>query len=346
MTQGDNQTRTAPSDQSSDTPFFIVGVHRSGTTLLRYMLSSSPHIYIPPESDFIPRFFERRPEEDLEEQQISGILQTIFTRYRFVKEWKGDAPSAQTILHMMKSRTPAAFLEALYRTYAALYGASRWGDKTPIYTSYIPLLHRLFPQAQFLHIIRDGRDVALSTLDKWGRSEFHVDLYYAARIWVRRIRQARWAASYLGPELYHEVRYEDLVRDPEGELRAVCAFLRETYLHEMSTQQRYARRRISHGDFHASVRQPPNTARAGRWRREMPVADRRLYQHVAGALLDELGYSVMDLGEMSLLERGRLAALRGKYETLQAGRQLAQALGFVHPIYGKRVPHPADAGGN
>lgn len=324
-------------DNRGETPIFIVGVHRSGTTLLRFMLSSSPRIYIPPESDFIPRFFEQEAEVELRPQRVAHLLRIIFSECRFAKEWKGEPPDPDRFLEEMPAPTPSAFLDTLYGAYAQQHDAVRWGDKTPIYTSYIPLLHRLFPRAQFLHMIRDGRDVALSTLDKWGESEVHVDAYYAARIWVRRVRQARWAGDRLGPELYREVRYEALVQDPEREMKGICVFLGEPYLPEMASQHRQARQQIEPNGFHAPVRRPPNPARVDRWRREMSVKDQRLFQRVAGHLLTELGYPLLDLGPMSLTDQMRLSALRAKFETLQAGRRLAQAAGLVPPIYGRPV---------
>lgn len=317
-----------------NSPIFIVGVHRSGTTLLRYMLSSSPRIYIPPESDFIPRFFERAPKSRLSTQQIRRFLRIIFKEYRFVGEWKGDTPAVEVLLQEMATRTPRAFLDALYRMYARQHNATRWGDKTPIYTSYIGLIHQIFPQAQFVHIIRDGRDVALSTLDKWGEDELHVDIYYAARIWMRRIRQARHAGARLGPEQYHELRYENLVLDPETELHTICDFLGEPFLPQMVESHRYARTRIEPEGFHAPVRRPPNSSRVERWRNEMSAADQSLFQYVASSLLDELGYEVAELERLSLPEKARLSALKTKYETLQAGRRIMEIIGLFPPIYG------------
>jgi hypothetical protein len=336
---------TTGTDGQSRSPIFIVGVHRSGTTLLRYMLSSSPRIYIPPESDFIPRFFGRAPDEHLDRDRVARMLDLIFTRYRFAKEWQGESPEPDRFLEEMEALTAAAFLDTLYRKYARQHGAVRWGDKTPIYTSYLQLIDRLFPDAQVLHVLRDGRDVALSTLDKWGGKEPHVDIYYAARIWVRRIRQARWASGKLGPRRYRELRYEDLVSDPESELRAICKFLSEPYLPEMAQQHRYAREHVSPGAFHAPVREPPDPGRVGRWRREMSAEDQRLYHHVAGALLEELGYPITLVGRFSPREQARLLALRTKYEVLQAGRHVAQAAGLVPPIYGPPVPRRSGARG-
>lgn len=313
-------------------PFFVVGVHRSGTTLLRYMLNSNPRIYVPPESDFFPRFFGKDPVGELSRERIAALLDMIFTKYRMVKEWRGEPPTAEAFFRAMPAQTPAAFLDTLYRTYARQYGAERWGDKTPIYASYIDLIHQIFPQAQFVHIIRDGRDVSLSMLDKWGRKEIHVDPYFTARNWVRRIRQARAAGARLGLDLYYEMRYEALVAEPEVQLQSLCQFLGETYWPEMAEPHRLGRERIPLGDFHEAIRQPPSTKRIGRWQNEMSEADQRLFQRVAGPLLRELGYETVELGRLPWPEIGRYAVLGAKYVTLQTGRRALQAVGLMPPI--------------
>ncbi|MEW5987747.1 MAG: sulfotransferase [Chloroflexota bacterium] len=322
-----------PESATDGPPIFIVGVHRSGTTLLRYMLNSSPRIYIPPESDFIPRFFGRYPDHPLTEKQVDSLLATIFTRYRFVGEWRGERPEAAAFLAAMADRSPAAFLDTLYSQYTEQNGAVRWGDKTPIYASYVDLLARLFPQAQFVHIIRDGRDVALSMLEKWGQKEWHIDLYFTARNWVRRIRQARASGARLGAARYYELRYEALTQDPAGQLKPLCQFLGEPYLPEMAEPDRLGRARIEPGAFHAAVRQPPNTARVGRWQREMTPADLWLFQRVAGQLLMELGYPWAAVGRPAgFAGGGRWLALRAKYEVLQGGRRVLQTFGLMPPI--------------
>ena len=314
-------------------PIFIVGVHRSGTTLLRYMLGSHSRIYIPPESDFIPYFFLRSPVKELSDEQIAHILGAIFDRYRFAKEWKGDPPDPAHFTRSLTGRTPAAFLDGIYSLYAKQYNAARWGDKTPIYASYMDLIHEIFPRAQFLHIIRDGRDAALSMLDKYERDEFHVDIFFAARNWVRRIRSAQRAGAKIGPDLYYELRYERLIEDPEGELRAVCAFLGETFEPEMIEFHRVARKRIpADSHFFSNVRKPLSRQRIGRWRVEMSVQDQRLTQRVAGSLLAELNYSVADLGPMSVQEIARMGLLASKYAVLQSGRRVLQAAGLFPPI--------------
>jgi hypothetical protein len=310
-------------------PIFIVGAPRSGTTLLRVMLSSHSRIYIPPESDFIPRLFLRRPHVSMSRGQAARNLRTILGYRRFFREWRATPLDPVSFTATLPQRTPAAFLDALYGAYADQYGAARWGDKSPIYTSYVDLLAQIFPAAQFVHLIRDGRDAALSALAVY-KDRFYVDIYFGARTWLQRVRATRRAGAALGPERYVEMRYEQLTADPEVSLRAVCDFLGETYEPAMREPHRLGRELLRPRGRHAPVRQPlrPNS---GRWRTEMSLADQRLFVAVAGELLQELGYEMSDVGEMSLLERARVAGLASKYRVLEGGRRVLQAFGIFHP---------------
>jgi hypothetical protein len=268
----------------------------------------------------------------LDDAAIARLLHLVFSEYNFGSEWQGDPPDLDTFVGTMTGRTPASFLSTLYGMYAKQNQAERWGDKTPIYASYIDLLDQLFPNAQFIHIIRDGRDAALSMLDKWAVREFHVDPFFAARNWVRRIRRAQASGKPLGSERYREVRYEALVADPEGELRSLCEFLDEPFQSQMAHPQILGRRSIEPGSWNEPIRHPPSTDRIGRWREDLSLADQRLTQEVQGRLLRQLGYELAELGPMPWSERLRLAALALKYASLQAGRRVLQEVGLFPPI--------------
>ena len=195
----------------SERPIFIVGHPHSGTTLLRFILSSHPRIYIPSETGFIP-FLIRNVEGRLSQANVARQLDRIGQLNRAWHVLVDDVPSFYCFLPEPRL---GPLLGRLYYLQIEPHGALRWGDKTPAYVRYIPLLTRICPTAQFMHIIRDGRDVALSMLDKWGH-ELHIDVYFAARNWVRRIRQAQDSGARLGPALFYELRYENLVADPRG----------------------------------------------------------------------------------------------------------------------------------
>src|SRR5439155_5974632 len=121
-------------------------------------------------------------------------------------------------------------MRRIYALYARSQGKTRYGDKTPWFVLYLPLLSRMFPEARFLHLIRDGRDVALAIRDvDWGPS----DPPLIADFWARRVRAGRKAGGRLEPGRYDELRYEDLLADPEGRTRDLCAFFDVEFLPEM-----------------------------------------------------------------------------------------------------------------
>lgn len=318
---------------SSSPPFFIIGVHRSGTTLLRFMLCRHSRMYIPPESDFIPYFFRKEPTAQLSDQRITRLLEIIFNNYRFVEEWQGTALDPATLISLMPDRTPASFLNVLYSSYARQNGKVRWGDKTPIYASYVDLIHKIFPTAKFIHIVRDSRDACISLLEKYQEREFHIDVFFAAQNWVRRISDIYSSLNRMSPELFYELRYEDLVNNPETKLGEVCAFLGERYEPSMLEQHLLAQEIIppdSH--FFSNVRKPVNSESIGRGIKKLSAIDKRLIQLITGPLMVKFGYELEELGEMTTSERIRFTLLRIKYITLQTGRKFMTSLNLMPPI--------------
>jgi len=218
----------------AERPIFVIGAARSGTTLLRFMLSSHPRIYIPGQSNFVPRLFQRRPTAPMSRAEAIRNLKIIRGYKKFLRAWKGPWPEGPEFVDRLPNLTPQAFLDALYSEYARQNNSQRWGDKSQTYISYVDLLAAIFPAAQFVHIIRDGRDVALSLSQYYRQSRFYVDMYFGVRTWKQRLLMARAAGRKLSPGQYYELRYEQLTLDPEGELRKLCSFLGGDYVPAMA----------------------------------------------------------------------------------------------------------------
>jgi hypothetical protein len=158
----------------------------------------------------------------------------------------------------------------------------------------LPLLARLFPNARFLHIYRDGRDVARSWI---GRPFGPANVYSAARTWERLVRAGRRDGAQLG-DAYMEIRYETLLERPEPTMRSVCEFIGEPYtdaaLQPAEWTHRYAWRPMRRGIYRPRPRIESDNH--GRWRTEMPAPDRAIFESVAGDLAAELGYPVEGFG--------------------------------------------------
>jgi hypothetical protein len=275
----------------------IVSVGRSGTTLLRLMLDSHPELAVPPETGFLPAIWERREELDAE---------TLADLVVAAPQWPDfhlDEAELRAALRALRPFSAAEGTRCFYRLYARRFGKRRWGDKTPVYGRHMPAIQDLLPEARFLHLIRDGRDVALSLRPLWFAPG--QDARTLAAHWRDGIEAARRDAPAC--RHYLEVRYEDLVAEPERVLARVCGFLDFAYTPEMLgyparaaarlgevRDQRQADGRLVTREerlgFHPLLTAPPRPERTGRWRREMSAVEIAEFEAVAGDLLAALGY--------------------------------------------------------
>ena len=203
-------------------PVLVLGVRRSGTTLLRVMLDRHSELAVPDESYFVPQLADRHLRR-VDPDAFVDDLRRIDT----LAEWNVPLDKVRARLRM--GMPIGAAIATVYAVYAEERGKARWGDKTPMYMQNLRLLERLFPDALFVHLIRDGRDAAhLVSLDAEGLDDGDLD---AARE-RRRVRlsvasrgkAARRLGWRVGGSRYLEVRYEELVQDVETVLRRISTF--------------------------------------------------------------------------------------------------------------------------
>lgn len=306
-------------------PFFVVGHPRSGTTLLRFILSSHPRLHIPEETGFIP-FLVNDVNADLSQEQVRHLLDRIGRLNYLWYEMVDDVPAFYRSLPEPKL---THLLDALYHRHIAGHGASRWGDKTPTYVGYLPLLSQIFPTAQFIHIIRDGRDATLSALDKWPERGRYMDSYYLLANWVRNVRAGRENGPPLGPSRYLEVRYETLVEEPQPVLDRILTFLEEEPAPDILDHTRLARKIGPGPQDHVEVQQPISAASVQRWRTGMTPFDQKLANRIAGDLLAELGYELAVVDPLSAGELLRLSFLAGKFRLTDTTRTLLYTTGVL-----------------
>jgi Sulfotransferase family len=272
-------------------PFFIVGAARSGTTLLRFMLDRHPDVAIPGESHFIAPMWARRRrygrDDRIEDRE--AWLRDLLTLGTF-RRWGLPVEAVRHELDPIDAPTFAQAIEAVFVACARSGGKTRWGDKTPDNVEHISLLARIFPKARFVHLVRDGRDVALSTI---ALRRLHRRAATAAYFWARAFRQGRGAASSLGPARYLEVRYETVLDDPEGEIRRLCRFLDLPFDPVMLEHDQHARDRLPERfrRLHPGVALPP-TKGLRDWRRDMDRREVEEFEAIAGQDLLAAGYEL------------------------------------------------------
>lgn len=278
----------------------IVGVPRSGTTMLRMMMDSHSELAIPPETGFLLSPIIRAMSGD--------PIQIAKAMTRFPDDapaWADFGIEEAAFLRQAKSLPPDArlgdLLRMFYRLYAKAHNKRRAGDKTPSYLLCMPELARVLPEAHFIHIIRDGRDVAVS----WSRTWFAPtkDRAELVNIWAEQISKARQSATGLA---YKEVKFVDLIRQPAAVLEELCNFVGLNYQPQMleyfkraplRLAEHQARYRmdgtlvISQKDRHLQqfrITSPPSPERVGVWRSEMDPQEIRRINRPATLLLNEV----------------------------------------------------------
>ena len=284
-------------------PLIVLGVRRSGTTLLRVMLDRNPALAVPDESYFVPQLARRHPGV-VDAEAFTDDLRRLPT----LVEW-GLSPDS-VAARLRPGMTTGQAIAAVFEAYAAARGKTRWGDKTPLYMQYLPLLEALFPTALYVHLIRDGRDAALSYLAVpdgimtagWGHPR---DAAGFACQWATEIRGAQdlGAARRAAATSRCATRSSSRLRRVSSSASAASPALEYDdamlgYVGETESARKEHQQRLN---------EPPRVG-VRDWRTEMAGPDREAFEAVAGDLLHELGYEVAVRGH----GRARLAAYRAK----------------------------------
>src|ERR671915_2561049 len=280
----------------------VVGMNRSGTTLLRMMLDAHPELTIPPETHFVPDLIDVEKRDGASPELFTEVI----TSQREWGDFGFDEEDLLERFRQVQRLDAGSAIRAFFELYAERQGKPRWGDKTPRYVSRMRAIQKALPEARFVHVIRDGRDVALSVLD---RTVKDLTVAAVAGRWKEKVSKARRDAPRL--RHYLEVRYEDLILEPEATLRQICEFIQldwdEAMLdyHERSAERlAEMQRELPDQDgktklsverrmaTHAKTREPPDPDRVARWRTQMSDEDRAEFEEAAGELLAEIGYPV------------------------------------------------------
>ena len=289
--------------QSTNAPIFIVGMNGSGTTMLADSLGRHPDLYMfPLESKVLPFF--------IAELDRFGDLASPFNRRRLADAighakpyWQANKKSPLILddSELEGCDSLGDVVDRIYRHLAAREGKIRWSEKSPMNVQHIGAISRHFPNAKFIHIIRDGRDAAQSFHRRWGFSPRH-----AIWRWKRVVREGCSQGTAVGYDRYLEVRYESLTTVPESEMKEICRFAGLSFDPAvLGSSMRF----MDPGNLAAgSGRIVQNSQK---WRTYFDAREVDVLENLAGRTLQDLGYPVQTAGdaELTSLQR-RLLRLR------------------------------------
>ncbi len=278
-TTSPEHTTETPRDDTAQAPFFIVGCARTGTTLLRTMLNHHPRVAVPLESIFLIDYLRadgRVPVATMRELMAGEVA---------IEEW------GMTISYsdLDGCQTTRDLIDRIHELYMTEHGKDIWGQKTPRFIRHGALFKQVYPNAKFIHVLRDPR----ATVNSLIRSNVHnSNPYFAAKRWLKDVRAGQDLKAVY-PDDVLEIRYEDLVTNTEQTLRRVTDFLGLDYAAEMLTY--YETGQAEYSDFNKKIQarlvQPPNPDRIHAWKKSLTPQQIALVEHICGETMQAFGYT-------------------------------------------------------
>jgi len=295
-------------------PFFIVGSDRSGTTLLRLILDRAGPA-IPPETMFLTDFEHVLHRGGLERHEESIEFTRRVWAHPRVQLWGIEGQPELPPKGLSHDEAFRWAVEQPYLAYMRRDGKTWWADKTPPHIDHVDLLARVFPGAKFVELVRDGRDVSLSMQ---GMPFGGNNAWTTAKRWAHCIREGERQRA-ARPDDVLLVRYEDLVTQPEVEVRRVSEFLDIEYDEDMLHVERTDVSKLQHDQrgWFSNLWKGINTSAMDKWRTKMPEHDQRLFLAAAG---DELALHGYDAGGLEPAHPG--VGARAWYEASNFAKRL------------------------
>jgi hypothetical protein len=292
MTSGRSKYAGAP-----DRPIFIGGSPRSGTTLVRTMLNTHPDIAIPRETRFLPLLWENRDrwkgldtDADLRRRLARVIAQSDWSRAE-----RFEVPPAELAKRLAKDPgTLGSVIGICYVAYAEVTGKKRWGDKRPMYARYLDAVFSFFPDTQFVNIVRDPR-AAVASMRKLGWFEGHIAP--GIELWDRSLRAVEPWRDSLHDDQFYDLRYENLIEDPEHELGKVAGFL-GLHAESVPTMLSYH----EHVDemamkYHSQLTKPVSADSLHNWETELSPDEVALVEKIAAPSMRRFTYEPVQGGK-------------------------------------------------
>jgi len=273
-------------------PVFMIGTQRSGSNLLRLMLNQLKDIASPHPPHILERMFPLiSGYGDLNNDENFKVLVDDVCRLVELNpvEWSGVSFDRASIASQATERSLMAVYNVVYDVYAEAQNAKTWCCKSLANIKYIDEIKNYYNHPKFIYLYRDGRDVALS-FQKAVVGEKHI--YNIAKDWADTQALALNLKASVNAKYFHSISYEELTQNPEQSARALCAFLGAKYVPEMLDfhKTKEAKNAAQSSELWGNVTSPILTNNSKKYKKEMSEEDVRIFESVAGTMLDCLGY--------------------------------------------------------
>ena len=278
--------------QTTD-PVFVIGSTRSGTTMLVRLIRKYFHINFGPETQFIIRYYNCLPAYgDLSIDSNFFKLAEDISRERFFKRACKNFKFNFDLSKLKQTsvdKSYSAILDHIFSQFAEQQNMVRWGDKTPAYSHDLPVLDKLFPNAKYIHIIRDGRDVALSQFNiHFGPK----NAFTAAKEWKKIVSKVNAFSEQVEDNRFIEFRYEDILTDPIPFFSQLIPFLSidDPEGKVLETIKSNINIDLRKGNFY-------------KWKKQFSDQQKEIFEREAGDVLKKYNYPVLlenpkPMGEM------------------------------------------------
>ncbi|MGH7198402.1 MAG: sulfotransferase [Candidatus Omnitrophota bacterium] len=279
--------------RSGQAPVFIVGVPRSGTTLLAAMLGAHSRLSCGPETQLFvaflkiskDSFYDARSWPESGVEILSSVYKIAFGG-RHEPIFESFGLTKDEIMNYLRDHPPsiAALLSSLTEQHMKKLGKKRWVEKTPLHLTNLGKIRRCFPESPIIRIVRDPRDSALShTKTPWGPSTF-----FGALVDWKKL-DGLSSNFFEKDPLAYTVRYEDLIESPEEELKKVCEFIGESFEPAMLDTSR-SLPSMKPKSWHLKAGEPIDKTRTAVWKKELSESENRMAEALLGDRLKAYGY--------------------------------------------------------
>lgn len=344
-----NPVSASATESSTDSPVFVVGMSRSGTTLLSRMLDAHSQIAILPET-WMYVVLDRLGclEEFSDPWQAPLFFNEVWQNLKHYRDPAARVLALEASQQGRYQGPTAPLLERFGRAYAMSRNAKVWGEKTPAHALWLPQIRALFPEARILFTVRDPRDVLLSYDDRWDKSERDTEYLTSTAALLRHYMNRLLHHPAFPPSQILWVRYESLVMDPGVELEKICHFLGVEFEPAMLG---FYRRHVNvehempEGKHHALLKRPATADKIGRFRAALSTSQIALVEHLLKKEMQALDYPLVVATDVwfSEKEKKALAKAEEHYREMTSGeirnrfRRRGKVKRRVYQIFGRAL---------